>query len=80
MCYIKNNIDFKIIPEKTLEKVQKAKRFKQARKNGEKINGLDDWNIRWVGTEGYKGIVGRQMQKFKKDEEQKRNKINEDLV
>ena len=70
----------KIIPEKTPEKVQKAKRFKEARKNGEKIEGLDDWNIRWVGTEGYKGIVGRQMQKFKKEAEQKRNKIKEDLV
>ena len=56
----------KKIPEKTPEKVAKAKGFKQARVDGEPVTGLDDWNIRWVGTEGYQGIVARQLQEFKK--------------
>ena len=55
----------KIIPEKTPEKVAKGKAFKEARKNGEAIEGLNDWNIRWVGKEGYKGIVARQLQEFR---------------
>ncbi len=56
----------KKIPEKTPEKVAKAKAFKQARADGDPVTGLDDWNIRWVGTEGYQGIVARQLQDFKK--------------
>ncbi len=56
----------KVIPEKTPEKVTKAKGFKQARKDGDEISGLDEWNIRWVGPDGYQGIVARQMQEFKK--------------
>ena len=55
----------KIIPEKTPEKVALGKQFRQARKDGEDISGLNDWNIRWVGPEGYKGIVARQLQEFK---------------
>ena len=31
-----------------------------------KIAGLNEWNRRWVGEEGYKGMVARQMQAFKK--------------
>lgn len=61
----------KIIPEKTDEKVAKAKGFKQARKDGDPISGLDDWNIRWVGPDGYQGIVARQMQEFKKAQKEK---------
>ena len=55
-----------IPPEKTQEKVAKANAYKLARKNGDKIDGLNAWNIRWVGTEGYKGIVARQLQEFKR--------------
>tara|TARA_B100000315_G_scaffold185677_1_gene174828 strand:+ start:924 stop:1934 length:1011 start_codon:yes stop_codon:yes gene_type:complete len=61
----------KVIPEKTPEKVDKAKGFRKARKDGDEISGLDDWNIRWVGPEGYKGIVARQMQEFKKAQKAK---------
>ena len=61
----------KIIPEKTPEKVEKGKAFKDARKNKDPIDGLNDWNIRWVGPEGYKGIVARQMQAFKKEQRKK---------
>lgn len=64
----------KIIPEKTDEKVTKAKGFKQARKDGDPISGLDDWNIRWVGPDGYQGIVARQMQEFKKAQKEKEEK------
>jgi len=55
----------KVIPEKTPEKVEKAKAFKQARKDGDEVSGLNEWNVRWVGPEGYKGMVARQLQEFK---------------
>ena len=64
----------KIIPEKTPEKVAKAKEFKEARKNGEAIEGLNDWNIRWVGKEGYKGIVARQLQEFRQTQKARATK------
>jgi len=56
----------KDIPEKTPEKVAIQKRFKDARKQGAEIPGLSEWNLRWVGEEGYKGIVARQLQQFRK--------------
>ncbi len=56
----------KIIPEKTDAKVAKAKAFKEARAAGEPVAGLSEWNVRWVGPEGYKGMVARQVQVFKK--------------
>jgi epoxyqueuosine reductase QueG len=56
----------KIIPEKTPEKVALAKAMQAARRRGEPGDGLNDWNIRWVGAEGYKGIVARQLQQFKR--------------
>lgn len=59
----------KVIPEKTSEKVEKAKSFKRARKEGTEIAGLTEWNRRWVGLEGYQGIVARQLQEFKKRQE-----------
>ena len=58
----------KVVPEKTPEKVDKADRFKRARKDGAAIDGLDSWNVRWVGPEGYKGIVARQLQAFKREQ------------
>ena len=60
-----------MIPEKTPEKVATAKRFRAARKAGADITGLTDWNIRWVGPEGYKGIVARQLQDFKKRQKER---------
>jgi len=61
----------KVIPEKTPEKVALAKQFKQARVghdrgDGERLAGLSEWNVRWVGPEGYKGMVAKQLQAFKK--------------
>jgi epoxyqueuosine reductase QueG len=56
----------KHIPEKTTEKVELAKAMKAARQRGDAIDGLNAWNIRWVGPDGYKGIVARQLQAFKK--------------
>jgi len=58
----------KTIPEKTPEKVEKAKAFKEARKAGDPIAGLDDWNRRWVGEDGYQGLVARQLQAFKAEQ------------
>lgn len=61
----------KVIPETTPEKKAKAAGFKQARKDGIPIAGLDDWNIRWVGPDGYQGIVARQLQEFKKRQKER---------
>lgn len=61
----------KHIPEKTPQTVAIAKRFKEARAAGEPIAGLSEWNVRWVGEEGYKGIVARQLQQFKKRQKEK---------
>ncbi len=56
----------KFIPEKTPAKVDKGKAFKDDRKTGAPVDGLDDWNVRWVGSEGYQGMVARQVQAFRK--------------
>src|SRR5918996_5039410 len=61
----------KHIPEKTPEKVAKAAAFKQARKAGEALPGLSEWNIRWVGEKGYQGIVARQLQEFKRKQRER---------
>ncbi len=61
----------KRIPEKTPEKAAKAKAFKEARRNGDPVDGLNEWNIRWVGPEGYQGIVARQLQEFRKRQREK---------
>ena len=58
---------------RTPEKAAKAKAFQEARKTGADVPGLNDWNIRWVGSEGYKGIVARQLKEFK----EKRRKLAE---
>jgi len=55
----------KVIPEKTDQKVARARAMKQARKDGDPVAGLDDWNIRWVGADGYQGIVARQLKAFR---------------
>jgi len=55
----------KDIPEKTPEKVAIQKQFKEAQKQGG-VPGLSEWNVRWVGEEGYKGMVAKQLQEFKK--------------
>lgn len=61
----------KHIPEKTPEKAAKAAAFKQARKSGDEIPGLSEWNRRWVGEKGYQGIVARQLQEFKRLQKEK---------
>ena len=61
----------KVIPEKTPEKVALAKQMKQARAAGEPLGGLSEWNRRWVGPEGYKGMVSKQLQEFKRRQKEK---------
>ena len=61
----------KVIPEKTPEKAAKAAGFKQARKVGNDLPGLSQWNIRWVGEKGYQGIVAKQLQEFKRLQKEK---------
>ena len=56
----------KQIPERTPEKDAIQKRWREARKAGEPIAGLSERNARWVGPEGYKGMVARQLQEFKR--------------
>ena len=61
----------KAIPEKTLDKVALGKSYRENRVRGAEIAGLNDWNRRWVGPEGYKGMVARQLQEFKKAQQQR---------
>jgi epoxyqueuosine reductase QueG len=56
----------KAIPEVTDEKRALVAGYKKARKEGGDIPGLNEWNRRWIGPEGYKGIVARQLQAFKR--------------
>ena len=56
----------KEIPEKTPEKVALQKKYKDDRKSGNELPGLSKWNVRWVGEEGYKGMIAKQLQEFKK--------------
>ncbi len=56
----------KQIPEKTPEKVALQQKYKDDRKSGAAVSGLSEWNRRWVGPEGYKGMVAKQLQEFKK--------------
>ena len=56
----------KVIPERTAEKTALHQKFKEARKSGADLPGLSEWNRRWVGPEGYKGMVSKQLQEFKK--------------
>jgi epoxyqueuosine reductase QueG len=58
----------KAIPERTPEKVALGKSYKENRQKGEVIAGLSEYNSRWVGPEGYKGMVARQLQEFKKQQ------------
>jgi ferredoxin len=53
------------IPEKTPEKVAKGRSFVEARKQGRPGDGLSAWNVRWVGPDGYRGLVARQMAAFR---------------
>jgi len=52
--------DNKDIPAKTDEKIAKGQAFKAARKEGEEVVGLDDYNIRWVGPDGYTGRAAKE--------------------
>ena len=67
----------KVIPEKTPEKVALAKQYKVNRAAHEtgapeaELPGLSKWNERWVGPGGYQGMVAKQMQQFKREQEVK---------
>ena len=61
----------KIIPEKTPEKVALGQAYKVARAKGDPVSGLNEWNVRWVGPEGYKGMVARQLQEFKRQQRER---------
>ena len=61
----------KTIPEKTPEKVALGRKWKAKREQGEPLPGLSEWNGRWVGPEGYQGIVARQMQRFKQSQRER---------
>ena len=67
----------KHIPERTPEKEQIQQRWREARKKGEPIAGLSEWNARWVGPEGYKGIVARQLQEFKRQQKERSGDLPE---
>lgn len=64
----------KVIPEKTDEKTAKGKRFKAARLAGEPTSGLSEYNQRWVGEDGYQGMMAKQLKLFKKSQKKHRDK------
>jgi hypothetical protein len=55
-----------VIPERTPEKLDKGRAFKDARKAGQEVAGLNDWNLRWVGPEGYSGRAVREFNRRRK--------------
>ena len=59
----------KHIPEKTPAKIALQQKYKDDRKSGAPVSGLSEWNRRWVGPEGYQGMVAKQLQEFKKQQE-----------
>jgi Fe-S oxidoreductase len=63
----------KAIPEKTPEKVALGRRWRDDRQQGAAIAGLNEWNRRWVGPDGYQGMVARQLQEFKKAQQQRKD-------
>jgi epoxyqueuosine reductase QueG len=67
----------KHIPERTPEKEALHKKYKDDRKSGAPVAGLSEWNRRWVGPEGYKGMVARQMQEFKRRQKELSGNIAE---
>src|SRR5688572_3526960 len=67
----------KHIPERTPEKTAIHKQWQQARKSGAEIPGLSQWNARWIGPEGYKGMVARQLQEFKRKQKEDRGDLPE---
>ena len=42
----------------------------QTREDGGEVAGLSDWNVRWVGPQGYKGMVAKQLQKFRQQQKE----------
>ncbi|MBO33600.1 MAG: hypothetical protein QGF71_08275 [Rhodospirillales bacterium] len=55
--------DQKVIPETTPERVAKGKEYQSARRAGDEVPGLSDWNIRWVGPDGYNGKAAKEQRK-----------------
>ncbi len=70
----------KTIPEKTPEKVAKARKFKDDRKSGAEVDGLNEWNIRWVGPDGYQGIVARQLKAFRQQQAEREARADENAA
>jgi ferredoxin len=68
----------KQIPERTPEKVALGKSYKAARAGDAPVDGLNAWNVRWVGADGYQGIVARQLQDFKRRQREREAQSNED--
>jgi ferredoxin len=63
--------DQKIIPEQTPEKVAKGKAFQAARREGEEVPGLNPWNVRWVGPDGYSGTAAKQVRQAFRDQQRR---------
>jgi epoxyqueuosine reductase QueG len=56
----------KVIPETTPDRIAKGEHYKQTRQQGDAVPGLDDWNVRWVGPDGYTGKAAKtQRRKYK---------------
>jgi hypothetical protein len=61
----------KVIPETTPERIAKGQTYKAARQMGGDVPGLNDWNARWVGPDGYTGKAAKdQRKKYKAEKAQ----------
>ena len=65
----------KVIPEKTPARLALGKKYKEDRGKHEAgehlVPGLNEWNRRWVGEDGYQGMVARQLQAFKQQQRER---------
>jgi ferredoxin len=59
----------KDIPEITPEKIAKGNSYRSARKAGDDVPGLNDWNVRWVGPDGYSGKAAKQVRNDFRDKQ-----------
>jgi len=71
----------KVIPEKTPQKVERGKSLRKARDEGLAIAGLNEWNIRWVGPDGYTGAAAlNHLKEFKREQTEMARADNQALA
>jgi|TARA_B100000959_G_scaffold280962_1_gene343893 epoxyqueuosine reductase QueG len=62
----------RVIPEKTPDKIEKAASYQEAHRYRADVVGLNEWNIRWVGREDYRGTAVKEQRRKYRELQQKR--------